>query len=184
MVDDPRTLTGTPDGMREAWSSIEGMWSTTIVRARGLPEALVHESVDGEWSFAETLRHLVFVTDAWVRRPILGEARAYHRLGLPPDHGVGRPEPGVDVTPWGIDVHALASLDQILEARSDRMRTARAVVDGLGPTDLQRVCAPNPAPGFPPMTALQVGFCLNVVLSEEWEHHGFVTRDLAVLEAR
>ena len=29
---------------------------------------LLHESVDGEWSFIETLRHLVFATDAWIRR--------------------------------------------------------------------------------------------------------------------
>lgn len=34
---------------------------------------LLHERVEGEWSFIETLRHLVFATDAWVKRAILGE---------------------------------------------------------------------------------------------------------------
>jgi hypothetical protein len=184
MADDPRSLTSTSDGMRAAWSLVERTWQSTVERAGRLPEERLHEAVDGEWSFVETLRHLVFVTDAWVRRPILGEARAYHRLGLPPDHRVGEPEPGVDVAPWGIDVHAVAPLEEVLATRTDRMHAVREVVDGLGAADLQRVCAPNPAPGFPPVAALQVGFCLSVVVGEEWEHHGFATRDLAVLEAR
>jgi DinB superfamily len=34
---------------------------------------LLHESVGGEWSFIETLRHLVFATDSWIRRAILGD---------------------------------------------------------------------------------------------------------------
>jgi hypothetical protein len=38
-----------------------------------LDPALLHESVAGEWSFTETLRHLVFATDAWVRRAVLGD---------------------------------------------------------------------------------------------------------------
>ncbi|HEX9766093.1 MAG TPA: DinB family protein, partial [Nitriliruptorales bacterium] len=176
--------TSSSDGMRQAWTIVEIVWATTVERARGLPEPRLHESVDGEWSFVETLRHLVFATDAWVRRGILGEARAYHRLSMPPDHRVGQPEPGVDVAPWGIDVHAAVSLDEVLDVRADRMATVRRVVDDLGPTGLQRACPPNPAPGFPPTTGLQVGRCLDVVVGEEWAHHGYATRDLAVLEAR
>ena len=34
------------------------------------------------------------------------------------------------------------------------------------------------------MTALPVGFCLNVVIGEEWAHHEYTTRDLDVLEQR
>ena len=55
-------------------------------RARGIDPGLLHRSVDGEWSFIETLRHLVFATDAWVRRAMLGDA---HRAG----RGVGWPPP-------------------------------------------------------------------------------------------
>ena len=44
-------------------------------RARRLDPELLHESVDGEWSFIETLRHLVFATDSWIRRAILGIRR-------------------------------------------------------------------------------------------------------------
>jgi hypothetical protein len=50
-----------------------GLWGGTVERARRLPPALLHESVDGEWSYIETLRHLVFATDARIRRAILGD---------------------------------------------------------------------------------------------------------------
>ena len=36
--------------------------------ARGVDPDLLHESVDGEWSFIETLRHLAFATSSWLRR--------------------------------------------------------------------------------------------------------------------
>ena len=45
----------------------------TISR-RSLPEGTLHESVDDEWSFVQTLRHLVFAMDKWFTAPILGEA--------------------------------------------------------------------------------------------------------------
>ena len=181
---DPRSLTQTADGVRQAWSIIEATWRSTVDRARRLPEPALHESVNGEWSVVETQRHLIFVTDAWARRTILGEAAPYHRLAMPPDHRIGQPEPGVDVTPWGIDVSADASLDEVLDVRADRMGQVRQIVDALTPEGLTRTCAPNPSPGFPPMTALAVGFCLNMVIGEEWAHHEFATRDLSVLERR
>jgi len=49
---------------RDTWAEIEALWAQTVVRARGLPDGAEHERVGGEWSFVETLRHLVFVTDA------------------------------------------------------------------------------------------------------------------------
>jgi uncharacterized protein YjbI with pentapeptide repeats len=58
-----------PAGFREAWAIVERLWDGTVARARGMDPALLHESVDAEWSFIETLRHLVFATDAWVRGP-------------------------------------------------------------------------------------------------------------------
>src|SRR5580692_1233965 len=61
-----------PAGFREAWDTVERLWDETTERARRLPPDLLHESVDREWSFIETLRHLPFATRAWIRRPILG----------------------------------------------------------------------------------------------------------------
>jgi hypothetical protein len=62
-----------PAGFREAWDVLERLWAETVDRARRLPPDLLHESVDDEWSFIETLRHLVFATDAWLRRGVLGD---------------------------------------------------------------------------------------------------------------
>jgi hypothetical protein len=60
------------DGYREAWAILERLWSQTVARARRLDPDLLHEQVDGEYSFIETLRHLVFATDAWIKRAVLG----------------------------------------------------------------------------------------------------------------
>jgi len=62
-----------PAGFREAWDTVERLWDHTVARARRLPPELLHEPVDGEWSFTETLRHLAFATDAWIRRAVLGD---------------------------------------------------------------------------------------------------------------
>ncbi len=61
-----------PEGLAGAWAMIEDMWGRTVVRARELPEPVLHEQVDGEWSFVQTHRHLVLVTDCWLRRMIKG----------------------------------------------------------------------------------------------------------------
>src|SRR5438067_10491716 len=52
------------DGFREAWDILERLWEATVDRARRMPSDRLHQRVDGEWSFIETLRHLVFATDA------------------------------------------------------------------------------------------------------------------------
>ena len=109
---------GTADGFREAWDVLERLWAETVERARRLDPPLLHESVDGEWSFIETLRHLVFATDAWIRRAILGDPAPWHPLDLPWDE---MPDtPGVPR-----DRDARPSLDEVLELRADRMATVR-----------------------------------------------------------
>ena len=76
-----------PAGFREAWEILGRLWDETVARARRLPPESLHESVDGEWSFIETLRHLVFATDAWVSRAIGGDRSPWHPLGLQWDEG-------------------------------------------------------------------------------------------------
>ena len=98
---------------------------------------LLHERVDDEWSFIETLRHLVFATDAWVSRAILGQPSPWDPLGLP--HDEMPDEPGV---PW--DEDARPSLDQVLALRADRMATVRRVLAGL--TDAELAGGPNRSP--------------------------------------
>jgi DinB family protein len=72
-------------GFREAWDVLGRLWGETVERARRLPPELLHEPVSGEWSFIETLRHLVSATDSWVRRAILGDPSPWDPLSLPCD---------------------------------------------------------------------------------------------------
>jgi hypothetical protein len=164
-------------GFRAAWDILERLWQQTVGRARGLPPELLHERVDAEWSFIETLRHLVFATDRWAGYMILDNPAPYHPLGLP--------QPGftpADAAALGIDLDARPSLAEVLEARGTRMALVRGIVDGLTDDDLDRVCPRLPAPGYPE-EARSVGLCLRVIMKEECEHRRYAVRDLAALEA-
>ena len=70
-------------GLREAFEQVQAQWDETIARAKALPEAKRHESVDGEWSLTRTLRHLVYATDIWISRLVFGESQPYHPWGQP-----------------------------------------------------------------------------------------------------
>ena len=74
---------GDADAFRAAWAVDQEAWAETVERARRLPEEKLHERVDGEWSFIQTLRHLVFATDSWIRRAMLGDPWPYDALDLP-----------------------------------------------------------------------------------------------------
>jgi hypothetical protein len=164
-----------PAGFREAWTILERLWDDTVAHARRLDPALLHESVGGEWSFIETLRHLVFATDAWIRRAVLGDPAPWDPLGLPWDE---MPDtPGVPR-----DRDARASLDVVLELRRDRMGTVRQLLAGLTAAELDRETEPVSTPGWPPPRRFPVRHCLRVVLSEEWEHRLYAERDLTALE--
>jgi len=166
-----------PAGFREAWEILTRLWDQTVARARRLPPGLLHESVDGEWSFTETLRHLVFATDAWIRRAILGDPSPWDPLDLPWDE---MPDtPGMPR-----DRGARPSLETVLELRRDRMSTVRQVIDGLTAESMDAQTKPVEAPGWPPPRSFPVRECLLVVLNEEWEHRLYAERDLAALEAR
>ena len=62
---------------------IEELWEAAIAGAKRLPESMLHERVDGEWSFVQTQRHLLFASDAWLGNAVLEEESPYHALGLP-----------------------------------------------------------------------------------------------------
>src|SRR5829696_1834407 len=168
----------TADDYGAMWHTIETLWSETVARAERLPEAARHERVDDEWSFVETMRHLVFATDAWASRTILDEPMPYHRLGL-----THSSYPPADAAKLGIDLDARPSYAEVMRARADRMAVVRRIVDGLTDTELERPCSCPPAPGYP-QERRSVGRCLGVVMGEECEHHRYAVRDLAVLESR
>ena len=165
------------DGYREAWSLLEVLWQRTVERARALPPELLHEQVDGEWSFVQTLRHLAFATDAWVKRAVLGDPSPWDPLDLPHDDMPDRP--GVPR-----DRDARPSLDEALALREDRMATVRQVLRDLTDEELARATEPVLEPGYPESESFTVGRCLACILGEEWEHRLYAERDLDVLETR
>lgn len=52
----------TASDYRAMWDTIENLWSQTVARAGRLSGPALHQRVDDEWSFVETLRHLVLAT--------------------------------------------------------------------------------------------------------------------------
>jgi DinB family protein/pentapeptide repeat protein len=157
-----------PEGMRAAWAALEGEWAKTVTRAQALPEDALHESVDGEWSFVQTLRHLVFAMDKWFTAPILGER--FHPIGLPNSGSVDFPWPDLDydLTP---------SVSEALAVRADRAARLRDYLSSVATTDFPR-----------PIDVLENGTnplheCIYTVFEEEFWHNRYAQRDLAQLEA-
>ncbi|GAA1925907.1 DinB family protein [Nocardioides hwasunensis] len=165
-------------GFREAFATLDRLWAGTVERARALPPERLHEQVDGEWSFTETLRHLGFAHACWVGGIVLADPSPWHPLDLPWDEA-----PTVDGVPWDRDVRP--SLDEVLGVRAQRRATAQAVLDGLtdgGSADegLAREVS-SATPFMTEASGLTVAQCLKVVLNEEWEHRLYAERDLAEL---
>ncbi|MDQ1718435.1 MAG: hypothetical protein QOE89_2388 [Pseudonocardiales bacterium] len=165
------------DGFREAWDILERLWKRTVDRARGMTPELRYERVEGEWSFIDTLRHLVFATDAWVKRAILGEPSPWHPLDLP--HDEMHDEPSVPR-----DRDARPSLDAVLSLRADRMATVRQVIADLTDEKLAGVTEPVMEPGYPESQSFAVRRCLQTILNEEWEHRLYIERDFDVIASR
>lgn len=162
-----------PDGLRAAWAALETAWATAIDRARSMPAGTVDVSVDGEWSFAQTLRHLVMATDVWLRRAVLGIAEPFHPLGQP---HVEYETDGYDMSVF-TTVHP--SFAEVLEARRDRQGMVRAFLADVTADDL-RTPRTNPWAPAHPETTLS---CVQVILEEEWEHLRFALRDLDAMAA-
>jgi hypothetical protein len=157
-----------PEGMRAVWAALEDEWAKTISRAQALPEENLHESVNDEWSFVQTLRHLVFAMDKWFTAPILGEG--FHPIGLPNTGSVDFPWPGLDYA-------ATPSVSEALAVRADRAKRFRDYLESVAATDFTR-----------PVDVLENGTnplqeCIYTVFEEEFWHNRYARRDLAQLEA-
>jgi hypothetical protein len=166
------------DGFRRAWDVVERRGDAAVQRAQAVPEDLLHDRVDGEWSFIETLRHLIFATDAWVLRALEGDPAPYHPLGL------GHSEMPADTPGVPHDPDARPPLDEVLAVRADRMATVARVLDGLTDERLAEMTEPVLEPGYPESESFAVRRCLGAVVNEEWLHREYAERDLAALEGR
>jgi hypothetical protein len=157
-----------PDGLRAAWTALEQeCWAPTIARAQALGEEKAHESVNGEFSFVQTVRHMVMAMDKWFTLPILGEP--FHAMGLPNTGSLDFPWPGLDST-------VTPSLAEALAVRADRVEKFRAYLATVDAADFPRQ-----------VEVLENGTvtvldCLWTVMEEAFWHNRYAARDLAVLE--
>jgi hypothetical protein len=156
-----------PEGMRAAWAALENQWATTVDRALALPEGALAESVDGEWSFVQTLRHLVFAMDKWFTAPILGQP--FEPIGLPNTGSLEFPWPGLeyDLTPSVVDA---------LAVRADRATRFRDYLGSVTTADLAQTVEVLENGTCP------VSECVHTVFEEEFWHLRYALRDLAQLE--
>ena len=157
-----------PEGMRTAWAALEAEWAKTVGRALALPEAALHESVGGEWSFVETLRHLVFAMDKWFTSPVVDAG--FHPVGLPNRGSAEFPWPDLDAT-------VSPSVAEVLAIRADRATRLRTYLASVTPAELAR-----------PVEVLENGTnpvqeCMYTVFEEEFWHHRYAVRDLALLDS-
>jgi hypothetical protein len=128
----------------------------------------LHESVDGQWTFVETLRHLVFAMDKWFTAPILGE----------PFHAMGLPNTGSLEFPWpGLDLEMTPSVSEALAVRADRAARFGDYLVLVSTADFTQ-----------PIDVLENGTnplqeCISTVFEEQFWHNRYAARDLTQLEA-
>lgn len=164
-------------GLRAAFEALDRMWEATYERVASMPPDMVDVSVDEEWSFAQTLRHLVFCTDGWLRWGAQGRrADVFWPAGMPHTQ-FGAGAPGL-----GIDPAAAPSYDEVLEVRRGRVQEVRDFLDTITP-ELADSPA-EPPPWMDQSEPFVVAQCVRVVLTEEWHHHSYATRDLDLIDTR
>ena len=158
----------TPEGLREAWVAVQAAWQETVADT---PPDLVDAHVDDEWSLAQTLRHLVLATDAWLRGGIQQMPQPFHEIG---QIFSGAGEMGFDMSIFRAEPPAY---DEVLAVRAERQQL---VTDFLATATPELLAEDRQDPwggGWTPT----VGDCVRVILEEEWAHLRYIRRDLALL---
>ncbi len=153
-------------GMRATWAALDEAWATTIGEARALPGEQLWQSVGGEWSFVQTLRHLVFAIDKWFTVPLAGGS--FHPIGMPNTGSIDFGWPGLDAA-------AEPSFDEVLAVRAERWQRFGGYLETLTDDELQRQVDVLENGTVP------LAECVYTVFEEEFEHRRYAIRDLAAL---
>ena len=127
--------------------------------------------VEDEWSLAQTLRHLILATDAWLRGGILRMEQPFHEIG---QIFTGADEMGFDMSILRVDPPAY---EEILAVRAERQHL---VTDFLATATVDLLAEEREDP-WGGRWRPTVGDCIRVILEEEWAHLRYVRRDLARL---
>ena len=160
----------TPEGLREGWDAVQAAWQTTV---EGTPPELVDAHVQDEWSLAQTLRHLILATDAWLRGGILRVPQPFHEIG---QIFTGAAEMGFDMSIFRAEPPAY---EEILAVRAERQGM---VTEFLATATVELLAEERQDPwGGGGDWRPSVGDCIRVILEEEWAHLRYIRRDLARL---
>lgn len=162
----------TPEGLREGWVAVQAAWRETV---EGTPPELVDAHVEDEWSLAQTLRHLVLATDAWLRGAIMRIEQPFHEIG---QIFTGAAEMGFDMSIFRAEA---PSYDEVLAVRAERQAMVTQFLADVTP-ELLAEERENPWGGGDDWRPT-VGDCVRVILEEEWAHLRYIRRDLAILRA-
>ncbi len=157
-----------PGDLRAAWAKLERTWAATLERVATMPPGTVDVSVGGEWSFAQTLRHLVLATDMWLGRAILTIEQPFHPIG---QLDSGTADDGTDMS---VLTTVTPTYAQVLEVRASRIAMVRDFLATVTSDELAAARKNPHDPQYPETTRS----CLHVILEEEWEHHRYAVRDL------
>ena len=159
----------TPEGLRDGWVAVLAAWETTITNT---PPELLDAHVENEWSLAQTLRHLVLATDAWLHGGIMAMEQPFHEMG---QIFTGAAEMGFDVSIFRTDAPAF---EEILAVRAERQQL---VADFLATATPELLAEERDNPWGGGDWHPTVGDCVRVILEEEWAHLRYIRRDLALL---
>jgi hypothetical protein len=159
----------TPQGLQDGWLAVRAAWDATVTAT---PSELVDARVDDEWSLAQTLRHLVLATDAWLRGGIMRIEQPFHEIG---QIFTGAAEMGFDMSIFRSDT---PSFDEIRAVRAERQQL---VTDFLATATPALLDEERDDPWGGGDWHPTVGDCVRVILEEEWAHLRYVRRDLALL---
>lgn len=161
----------TPEGLRDGVTKVCAAWAETVETT---PAELRDTGVDGEWSLAQTLRHLVLATDAWLGKGIRREEQPFHPIG---QQFTGAAEMGFDMSIF----REPTGWDEIVAVRAERQQR---VVDYLAEVTQDELDAPASNPWSDTDEWVPTaGDCIRVILEEEWAHLRYIRRDLATLHA-
>lgn len=159
----------TPEGLREGWAAVQSAWQTTIAET---PRDRVDAHVEDEWSLAQTLRHLILATDAWLRGAILRIEQPFHEIG---EIFTGAEEMGFDMSIFRSDP---PPFEEVLAVRAERQQL---VTDFLATATPELLAEEREDPWGDGDWRPSVGDCIRVILEEEWAHLRYIRRDLARL---
>lgn len=150
--------------LQSAWARLEVEWEKLYAHVATLPAEVHSRSVGGEWSFRDTLRHMLFVHDKWFNWPIGGQ-RSFTSIGLPNTGSQGGEWPNLDLS-------SDPSYDDTLAARRRQASEFGDFVRDMKLSELPESIDILENGSVPTLV------CFHAILEEEFEHLRYAWRDI------